>query len=175
MGDEFERLLLVVVVCALVMGAWVLVAPKLNVAPKEAAASYPPPVINGTNGASAPLNNSQTSQSANASASSTVSTVIINIPAGVATNQSLNFEPASVTVVIGVNNTIEWVDHDTVAPHTVTSLTVPAGASPFDSGTSKLLENGSTFAVTLTVAGTYTYHCTLHPQWMKGTILVKEG
>ena len=86
-------------------------------------------------------------------------------------NQTLNFTPANITVVIGVNNTITWTNDDTIQ-HTVTSTLVPTGASTFDSG---IMNSGQTFTVTLTVAGTYDYHCTLHPAWMKGTITVLAG
>ena len=87
---------------------------------------------------------------------------------GIQTN-NLNFEPATITVVIGKNNTISWVDQDSI-PHTVTSL---AGApSSFDSGT---LRQGNIFTHTFSVPGTYTYDCSFHPAWMKGTIIVKAA
>lgn len=97
---------------------------------------------------------------------STESTV--SMPSGVGLNQSLNFSPASITVVIGVNNTIVWTNNDNIT-HTVTSTSVPAGATSFDSGN---MAAGKTFKTTLTAPGTYQYHCTLHPSWMKGTIIV---
>jgi plastocyanin len=93
--------------------------------------------------------------------------IAISIPDGVGSNQSLNFSPAKVTVVVGINNTIRWVQNDPI-PHTVTSLSVPNGAA-FDS---KNLNKGDTFSLTLTVPGTYTYDCSYHPGWMKGTIVV---
>ena len=102
-----------------------------------------------------------------------ISQVTVLIPADVGTNKSLNFEPATITVVVGVNNTIVWVDQDSSASHTVTALSVPAGATKLDSGTSQLLNDGSTFTVTLTLPGTYTYDCSIHPAWMRGTIIVK--
>jgi len=83
---------------------------------------------------------------------------------------SLGFSPSVVKVMIGVNNTIEWVNEDSV-PHTATSTSVPSGASPFDSGE---LNPGATFTVTLTVPGTYAYHCTYH-SWMIGEIEVVSG
>ena len=116
--------------------------------------------------------NRPTGPSATSSPSTAEVTVIL--PQGVGTNESLNFVQAEITVVVGVNNTIMWVDQDASASHTVTALFVPAGAVKFDSGTSKLLQKGSTFTVTLTVPGTYTYDCSIHPAWMQGTITVKE-
>ena len=88
------------------------------------------------------------------------------------------FSPANVTVVIGVNNTVTWTNDDTVA-HTVTSLTVPSGATAFDSGQLSpgqgmpwQTPQGEDFSVTFTVPGTYQYHCTDHA-WMTGTVVVK--
>jgi len=96
--------------------------------------------------------------------------VTISIPPGVGSNQSETFGPATVTVVVGVNNTILWTQND-ISPHTVTSLQVPGGVGSFDSGN---LNKGQDFSVTLTVPGTYLYVCSYH-NWMKGTIVVKSG
>jgi plastocyanin len=90
------------------------------------------------------------------------------IPYGSGMIESLNFYPAKVTVVIGVNNTVIWNDLDSMQ-HSVTSTSVPLGAQPFDSGT---LNQGQTFTVTFTVPGMYKYDCTQHPNWMIGSVLV---
>lgn len=103
----------------------------------------------------------------------TPSTVQIVMPAGVGSNLALNFAPAKLVVVIGVNNTIEWVNMDNVT-HTVVATGVPSGAAMFASGGSGL-SNGQTFTVTLAVPGTYTYHCSIHPVWMQGQIIVKQS
>ncbi len=95
--------------------------------------------------------------------------VNVSIPSGTGANESLNFSPSSVTVVIGVNNTVTWTNND-VAAHTVTSLSVPAGAQSFNDGS---LAPGATFSMSFTVPGTYQYHCSIHP-WMTGTIVVKS-
>jgi plastocyanin len=95
--------------------------------------------------------------------------VEVSIPSGTGASSSLNFSPNSVTVVIGVNNTVTWSNND-AATHTVTSSSVPAGAKSFDDGS---LSPGATFSVTLTVPGTYKYHCSIHA-WMTGTIVVKS-
>jgi plastocyanin len=95
----------------------------------------------------------------------------IEIPSGVASDKSLNYRPAVIKVIIGVNNTILWVQHDPGSAHTVTSASTPAGASPFDSGD---LSQGQSFVQNLTVQGTYQYHCKYHP-WMSGTIVVVSG
>jgi plastocyanin len=93
------------------------------------------------------------------------------LPNGVGANPNLNFKPVNIVVVIGVNNTVQWIDQDPT-PHTVTSTSVPTGAKAFDSGTINL---GNTFTVTFTVPGTYKYHCTLHPGWMLGSIEVRAS
>jgi hypothetical protein len=78
--------------------------------------------------------------------------------------------PVNITVTIGVNNTIEWVNDDDIA-HTVTSFLVPSGASTFNSD---LIFQGKTFTVTLTVPGLYKYFCAWH-NWLAGQITVKSA
>ena len=101
------------------------------------------------------------------------STTILTTPTSPATTQvailpgaaypnSTGYSPSTLTVVIGVNNTVQWVNNDT-APHTVT-----ATDHSFDSGN---LNPGDTWTYTFTKPGTYTYVCTYHP-WMKGTVIV---
>ena len=77
--------------------------------------------------------------------------------------------PINITVAIGVNNTIEWVNKDTQA-HTATSIVSPQGAS-FNS---ELILPGRTFSVTLTTPGTYRYTCAWH-NWLAGQIIVKAA
>jgi Copper binding proteins, plastocyanin/azurin family len=76
--------------------------------------------------------------------------------------------PFNVTVTIGVNNTIRWVNDDTV-DHTVSAFTAPVGGLMFNSG---LIGPGKTFTATLTVAGVYKYTCSWH-QWLAGQVTVK--
>ncbi len=98
--------------------------------------------------------------------SSTVSSVKVVIEQGAASNtQSPGYSPAVITVVIGVNNTVVWVNNDN-APHTVTSTN-----GVFDSGN---MNSGDTFTFTFTTPGTYQYICSYHP-WMKGTVIVKQA
>jgi len=96
------------------------------------------------------------------------SVVDVSIPSGTGASSSSNFSPNLVTLVIGVNNTVVWTNNDNVI-HTVTSNSVPAGAEAFNDGS---LNPGQTFIVTLTVPGTYQYHCSIH-SWMRATIVVK--
>lgn len=99
--------------------------------------------------------------------------VTVVLPQGVASDTKLNFNPANITVVIGVNNTILWVDQDSRGNHTVTAISVPQGAQKFDSSPNGNLRQGDNFSVTLTVPGVYRYHCIYH-SWMVGTIVVKS-
>ena len=103
--------------------------------------------------------------------SNTPTSVQVFAPAGVGSNMTLNFVPSTIRLVIGVNNTVVWVNHDSTQ-HDIQSTSVPSGASSFDSGT---LNPATSFSVTLTVPGTYHYHCEFHPAWMQGTIVVVQG
>jgi plastocyanin len=93
------------------------------------------------------------------------STVNVSIPNGVGNSQGLNYVPASVTVAKG--GSVVWKNNDPV-PHTVTSTSVPSGASSFDSGN---MNANATYTVAFTVDGTYQYKCSYHP-WMHGTVIV---
>jgi plastocyanin len=70
------------------------------------------------------------------------------------------YKPATITVAPGM--TVTWTNNDPVV-HTVT-----ADDSSWDSGD---LSQGQTFSRTFDTAGTYAYHCTVHP-WMVGTVIV---
>ncbi len=85
----------------------------------------------------------------------TISTVNVSIHAS-------SFDPGTITVVIGVNNTVAWTNNDAVA-HTVT-----ADGGSFGSGN---LGSGSQFTRTFATPGTFGYHCVIHP-FMSGTVIV---
>ncbi len=78
------------------------------------------------------------------------------------------------TTTIQAGDTVTWTWGATSGvPHSTTSDSVPAGAATWDSGTS-----ASPFSfgpTTFTVAGTYTYHCSVHPGTMTGTIVVQAA
>lgn len=76
-------------------------------------------------------------------------------------NGSFAFSPQTLTISVGA--TIVW-KNDTTAPHTVTSDT-----GVFDSGT---IAPGGTFSFKFTQAGTFAYHCNIHP-FMTASIIVK--
>lgn len=76
-------------------------------------------------------------------------------------NGQYSFEPATLTIPKGAQ--VVWTNSSD-APHTVTSDTNAFGAS------SNLTQN-QTFMMVFNMAGTYTYHCSIHT-YMKGTITV---
>jgi plastocyanin len=75
--------------------------------------------------------------------------------------------PQNITVVLGVNNTIEWKNAD-IALHSVTSNP----GDPLSFG-HDVQPNGGTFIFTFTQTGTYAYHCIYHV-WMTGEVIVKQ-
>jgi plastocyanin len=104
--------------------------------------------------------------------SSTPGKSVVNIANGTGSNQSLNFNPSTITVVIGMNNTVVFTNHD-VTEHTVTFMSGPSGVSLTSISDSNLAA-GTNYTVTLSTAGTYHYKCTIHA-WMSGTIIVESS
>jgi plastocyanin len=104
---------------------------------------------------------------------SAATSVAVSIPNGAGVpNSGPGYAPATVTVVIGVNNTVTWTNND-IAAHTVTPATLPAGAT-WSVGSGNMPANGAVYSFTFTVPGTYTYGCAYHG-WMMGTVIVKAG
>ncbi|MDG7006880.1 MAG: cupredoxin domain-containing protein [Nitrososphaerota archaeon] len=64
------------------------------------------------------------------------------------------YSPPTITVVIGVNNTVTWVNNDDV-PHTVT-----ASDGSFNSGD---MNAGQSWTYAFATPGTYSYYCAYHP------------
>ncbi|HEV2137322.1 MAG TPA: cupredoxin domain-containing protein [Nitrososphaerales archaeon] len=81
---------------------------------------------------------------------------------------TFGYTPDTITIVIGKNNTIVWINND-AAIHTATSDTTGVGA--FSSGD---ITAGASAQLTFTTAGTFTYHCKYHA-WMQGTVIVKAA
>jgi len=77
-------------------------------------------------------------------------------------NGKYSFQPATLSIKMGTQ--VEWLNTSD-APHTVTS----DAAGDFNS-TSNITQN-QTFKFTFTKAGTFPYHCNIHP-YMKATITV---
>lgn len=75
--------------------------------------------------------------------------------------QNSAFSPATITVNKG--DTVTWVNNDPMTHR------VAADDGSFDLGDQA---NGASVSHTFTQAGTYAYHCTIHP-FMKGTVIVQ--
>jgi plastocyanin len=106
------------------------------------------------------------STSTNTSSAFTPSDAVqVYIPYGGGENDdgATNFLPQVITVVIGVNNTVTWINQDLIA-HNIISNT---GA--FASGD---LSPGQTYTFAFIQAGTYPYYCSYHP--MNGVVIVKS-
>ncbi len=93
--------------------------------------------------------------------------------------RQLNFEPKIVRVILGINNTVSWVNQDSVATNVVSDTNyVDPVSGPFDSRNPAYLSttgNGflnpsKTFNFTFTQPGTFGYHGVPHP-WMQGTVI----
>lgn len=74
------------------------------------------------------------------------------------TIQNFAFSPDSVTISSG--DTVKWTNMDSTA-HTITG-------NDFSSGN---LNKGDSYENTFSKAGTYEYHCSIHPS-MTGTVIV---
>lgn len=118
-------------------------------------------------------------QSSKSSSSTPVKSVMVLIPknAGITPagwnnshiQSNLYYDPDSIVVVIGVNNTVVWKNNDTVI-HTVYTYSVTSGAQSFQS---PYISPGQTWNYTFTTPGTYKYYCSIHP-WMAGEVIVKS-
>ncbi|MDE1819008.1 MAG: hypothetical protein KGI19_10455 [Thaumarchaeota archaeon] len=73
-----------------------------------------------------------------------------------------SYEPQNATVVIGLNNTVEWINMD------IFGSSVTSNDGIFDSGF--ILPN-HIWKYTFECAGEYEYHSEPHP-WMKGVVTV---
>ena len=100
-----------------------------------------------------------------------------------------NFEPSILKVIIGINNTVNWVNRDAIESSVVADdksdpdfYNVANADCKLVNGTDEgcVTENkenflmpGKSFQYTFTKAGVFGYHSVPHPQ-MKGTVIVEE-
>lgn len=114
-------------------------------------------------------NNTSSSSSTNSSSMNTSSSnnsAKLNTPPSNTDKVSItnfSFSPASVSVKAG--STVTWTNNDSVA-HTVTA---DSGSGP-NSGS---LAPGKSYSFTYTSAGTFAYHCSVHPD-MHGSVTVTQ-
>jgi plastocyanin len=85
----------------------------------------------------------------------------VSIVAGSTTLTTTAYSPNPVTVAVG--GTVTWINNDT------TAHTSNGDDNSWSSGT---LAPGGQFSHTFGAAGTFAYHCTLHPN-MIGTVRVQ--
>jgi plastocyanin len=85
----------------------------------------------------------------------------VTIVKGAETLTTTAYNPNPLTVTAGT--TVTWTNSDST-PHTAVSDT-----GTFNSG---IINSGGNFSVTFQNKGTFTYHCSLHPN-MVGTITVQ--
>ena|SRR5690349_16341381 len=92
----------------------------------------------------------------------TGTTTTVSIPAGASVLTTTAYSPGTVTIKVG--DSVNWVNNDNVA-HTSTSN----NGTTFNSG---LINPGASFRSTFNTAGSFPYHCTIHPG-MVGTVTVQ--
>lgn len=100
--------------------------------------------------------------SAAGAANTSSSTVTATGGTGHVVMKALAFNPTTVEAKVG--QTVVWANEDS-SPHNVTYVSGPRF------GSSRTLNPGATFSITVTQPGTIHYYCTIHP-WMRGTIVV---
>jgi len=85
----------------------------------------------------------------------------VSIPIGASSLGRAGFNPTDLTVAVGT--TVTWMNTDTVA-HTSTS-----DGNGWSSG---IVAPGGQFSFPFSTAGTFSYHCAIHPGMM-GTVVVR--
>ncbi len=104
------------------------------------------------------------SLSGDRSLSTNVRPVLVKIVGGPTSQGRDYYVPETITLVIGVNNTIIWQNVD-VSHHTVTDLN-----RLFESGN---INPDQSYGYSFNRQGVYSYVCDYHP-WMKGTVTVRD-
>ena len=122
-------------------------------------ASAAPPVT-AAPAASTPASAAPASAAPSAAGGAGACAVSTGAPTVKASIKSFAFSPDPVTAKVG--EAIGWTNGDSVG-HTVT---LDSGACTTDT-----IAGGTTAGLTFSAAGTYTYHCKIHPT-MKGTITI---
>lgn len=92
---------------------------------------------------------------------SPATTIIIPVNSSIRSN-GFTFTPSLVKVVIGTNNTVRWINMDSVT-NDITSSSV--------SLRSGLIESGYAWTHTFDKSGMYRYYSDIHP-WLKGIVIV---
>ena len=106
-----------------------------------------------------------------------ISTVVFVNDASLPDTPNNGIEPKVITVIIGVNNTVRWVNQDTI-PHGIPTPDDDGQTDPYffkavqtEMEKHPFLSPRESFEYTFTVPGKIDYHMVPHPQ-MKGAVLV---
>lgn len=102
--------------------------------------------------------NSSSKSSSSSSSSQAVATNTVEI-------KNFAFSPSTITVKVGTK--VTWTNKDSIE-HTVT-----ADVSSSDAPSSDQLGQGQSYSFTFNKAGTYAYHCSVHPD-MTAKVIVTE-
>jgi plastocyanin len=121
-----------------------------------AAAGYGGTPATGAPATASPVPMTMPASSQNNAATAPVATTSVAI-------HGFAFAPQVITVKVGT--TVTWTQQDEDS-HTVTA--------DDKSFTSDALANGQTYTHTFSAAGTYAYHCSIHP-FMQATVVVTNG
>jgi plastocyanin len=108
---------------------------------------------------------SETASSGDQPASTTTTAAPVNAGAQVIANE-FAFEPTPETIKAG--QTVTW-KNDGSSTHQVGAVADPAGQRLFSSDP---LRPGDTFVFSFAQPGTYEYLCVIHPERMKGSVVV---
>jgi plastocyanin len=92
---------------------------------------------------------------------SPATTIIIPVNSSLKSN-GFTFTPSLVKVVIGTNNTVRWINMDSVTNDITSS---------FVSFRSGAIESGYAWTHTFDKSGIYHYYSVIHP-WLKGIVIV---
>lgn len=87
-----------------------------------------------------------------------------NQAAGSVSIRNMMFTPSQITVAKG--SKVTWTNNDSVTHTVVDDLSNVGGPNSGD------IAPGATYSFTFNKAGSYQYHCSIHPS-MRGTIVVK--
>src|ERR1700694_5536767 len=80
---------------------------------------------------------------------------------------SSSFQNGTCTTTISVGDTVSWSFAGATVPHTTTSDTGAWDSHP--------VSPGGSFQFTFTQAGSFPYHCAIHPTLMHGVIVVQAA
>ncbi len=142
-----KKLIPVIVILVVVIGGVVVYANKKNADKNQSSNSS-----STSNMANMPDNSSSSSSSQNTQATNKV------------TISNFAFSPSAITVKKGT--TVTWTNQDSVA-HNVNETDGKDGPKSND------LNTGQSYSFTFNTAGTFNYHCSIHPD-MIGKVLVTE-